>query len=68
MPGKRADGTTQLDVERMIVDFLVHMGNKSIFEDYDRSRSKSSKRGSYVGGEHCEKHLQMVQCTISDMS
>ena len=59
--GKRADGATQLDVERMIVDFLMHMANKSIFEDYENGRARS-KRISYIAGEHCEKHLQMVQC------
>jgi hypothetical protein len=62
-PGKRADGTTQLDVERMIIDFLMHMGTKSIFEDYDNGRTRS-KRTSYIAGEECEKHLQLVQCKL----
>jgi hypothetical protein len=58
---ERADGATQLDVERMIIDFLMHMANKSVFEDYDKEKTRS-KRISYIAGEHCEKHLQLVQC------
>jgi len=59
-PRKKADGATQLEVEKMIIDFLMHMASESIFSDFQDSRTKS-KRISYVAGEQCEKHLQMVQ-------
>jgi hypothetical protein len=62
--GRKADGATQLDVERMIIDFLVHMANKSIFDDYEHEKTRS-KRMSYIAGEQCEKHLQLVKCKLN---
>jgi hypothetical protein len=60
-PGKRADKATQLDVEKLTLDFLVHDASKGIFEEYRRSKTKS-KEPMRMDGEWSDKQIDRLQC------
>jgi hypothetical protein len=58
--GRRPAAGTQLDVEKMILDFLLYMANCAVFEDYNAYQAESST----ASGQKSHQHLQTVQCKI----
>ncbi|KAF2665094.1 hypothetical protein BT63DRAFT_459714 [Microthyrium microscopicum] len=57
--GKRADVSSQLDVERMIVDYLSCEATQAIFQDY--GSQCGSKLGAFDEGDKTELAMQNVE-------
>lgn len=62
--GRRADGVTQADVEKMIMDYFSYEGNKAVLEEHD-SRKRASKRISFVEGASSETAMENVKSFVS---
>jgi hypothetical protein len=57
---RRPAAATQLDVEKMILDFLLYMANCAVLEDYNAHAADSSA----VVGQKSLQHLQTVHCKM----
>jgi len=62
--GRRADGVTQSDVEKMIMDYFAYEGNKAVLEDHDYHR-RSSKRISFVETGKTEAAMENIKSFAS---
>jgi replicative DNA helicase len=58
--GRRVHDETQLDVDRMILDYLTFMAEKALFDGYE-SRVAGSTH-SYDVAQSTQIPIQLVQC------
>jgi hypothetical protein len=58
--GRRANDETQLDVDRMILDYLTFMAEKALFDEYENRVAGSTH--SYGAVRSTQIPLQLVQC------
>jgi hypothetical protein len=58
---RRPVAATQLEVEKMILDFLLHMANCAVLEDYDAYLADPSTSA----GNKSVQHIQTVHCKFA---
>ena len=58
--GRRANEETQLDVDRMILDYLTFMAEKALFDEYEAHMSSPMHHDGAV--QSTQIPLQMINC------